>query len=96
MSNIFLTPRDGHCFYTTSLYLAAYLCLRGLELIKVEHSSNDTTVFVFQDVDERNDLVHQFKYGPSAPVDARRFTQTLIDLAEQVRRSACKCPTIRI
>lgn len=85
-----ITPRpDGRYFYTSSLYLAAYLSVQGMDLVNVERGSRDTPVFVFRDAIEREEWVHTFKYGPDVPVDARRFTMAILDLQKLIAQASC-------
>mgnify|MGYP006899664608 CR=1 FL=1 len=81
-------PPDGRYFYTRSLYLAAYLSLKGLPLVNVEASSR-IVVFAFCDAPEREEWVATFKEGPEAPVDARRFAMVIKDLKRLSDRASC-------
>lgn len=87
-------PDDNRYFYTSNLYLAAYLALKGLPLVNVEASSR-VVVFVFRDAPEREEWVNVFKHGPDAPVDARRFTMAIKDLQRLSARASCeRCSSI--
>ena len=96
LSSLSAPPSDGRYFYTRSLYLAAYLSLKGLPLVNVEASSR-IVVFAFCDAPEREEWVATFKEGPQAPVDARRFTMTIKDLKRLSARASCeRCSAINL
>ena len=88
-------PRpDDRYYYTSNLYLAAYLAMKGLPLVNVEAASR-TIVYTFRDAPEREGWVDTFKNGPQALVDARRFTMTIKDLQHLTARAACeRCSSI--
>lgn len=81
---------DERYYYTPHFYLAAYVYAHGMELVNVDRDSLGKPIFVFRDRTEREELVHEFKYGPEALVDARKFTLAISDLRERVKQLSSK------
>jgi hypothetical protein len=77
---------DGRCFYTDSLYLAAFLHAHGLWLSNAETDERGRHRFAFRDSGERETLVRQFRQGPKAMVDARTFMRAIEEMKDRVGR----------
>ena len=50
-------------YRTSDLYIAAWLLLSGLALVKVDHSDRGRSIFIFEDRPDRPHLVHEFLHG---------------------------------
>lgn len=79
---------DKH-FRLQSLYQAAFLFAKGMELASVDRASgSQRATFVFVDSPEREDLMQSFSYGkegdPTALVDARKLITAIRALKEKL------------
>jgi hypothetical protein len=70
-------PTDDRYFSTRHQYLAAYLFAHDHILVNVDRDDQGLICFVFLNTPEREDLVEEFRYGPEALVDARKFVPAI-------------------
>lgn len=74
--NSYKSREDKH-FCTTSFYAAAFLSVKGLQLVNINRKNPRRCQFVFQDTPEREELLRVFNFAkegsPEARVDARKF-----------------------
>lgn len=76
---------DSRYFYTSSLYLAAFLYAHDLWVSSAEKESSGQYRFAFRETPEREHLVRLFKQGAKAMVDARAFVYALEELQRRAR-----------
>ena len=86
---------DDRYFYTKSVYLAAYLSLKGLSLVNVETTSR-IAVYTFRDASDREYWVQTFDQG-RAVVNARQYAIMHRDLKRLTMQAGCKrCSAIKL
>ena len=86
---------DTRYYYTKSVYLAAYLSLKGLSLINIETTSR-IAVYTFRDAPDREYWIQTFDQG-RAVVNARQYSISHRDLKRLAMQASCKqCSTIKL
>jgi Domain of unknown function (DUF5659) len=76
---------------TDSLYLSAFLLVKGLSLLTIEKLSSKKSLFVFADSSNRESLLNTFNFSPEGTsdclVDARQFISAIKSLKEKLYQS---------
>jgi len=75
-------------FRISSFYAAAFLFVKGLELINIERGTPTRSQFVFRDSPQRESLVQTFNFAPDgspeAMVDVRKFVMAIKMLKDKL------------
>ncbi|MBI3887988.1 hypothetical protein HY310_02875 [Candidatus Microgenomates bacterium] len=73
---------------TDSLYLSAFLLVKGLSLSTIERLSNKKSLFVFVDSPNREVWLDQYNFSPEDSsdclIDARKFISAIKSLKEKL------------
>jgi len=82
------TNQDDRYFRISSFYTAAFLYVRGLELVSIDRVNSKRSEFVFKDSPDREILVRNFNFAkeesPEVLVDARKFVMAIKMLKDKL------------
>lgn len=85
MSNL---QNDQRYYRLTSFYAAAFLFVKGMELVNIDRSTPRRSQFVFRDTPERELLMNNFNFAKEdsteVMVDARKFVMAVKMLKEKL------------
>ncbi|MDP3296842.1 MAG: DUF5659 domain-containing protein [Thermodesulfovibrionia bacterium] len=89
MSKTKTIKQDDRYFRISSFYVAAFLCVKGLELVNVDKITDPRRAqFVFLDTPERELFLKNYNFGkedaPEAMIDARKFVMAIKMLKDKL------------
>lgn len=73
-------------FKTSDFYLSAFLLAKDLKLLTVDRLNPNRALFVFQDSEDRQDLVQDFLFG-RAKVNPKNFVVAIKELKQLLHSS---------
>jgi len=81
-----MTNKNTPQFKTSDFYLSAFLLTKGLRLIKIDKSTPQRAVFIFEDREDRQKLVEEFLYS-RASVNPKEFVIAIKELKQLLHSS---------
>jgi len=83
-----LLNNNDRYFRITSFYAAAFLFVKGMELVNIDRTIPKRSQFVFLDTPEREVLMQSFNYAPEdspeVMVDTRKLVTAIKTLKEKL------------